>query len=58
MKLEDINETVFQTLTPEVQNELISSIANMNMNDTFFVTIIVSSMLAFIYFSMKINTQG
>ena len=58
MKLEDINETVFQTLTPEVQNELISSIANMNMNDTFFVTIIVSSMLAFIYFSMKLKFEG
>ncbi len=53
MKLEDINETVFQTLTPEVQQELIESIANVDMNDTFFAIVAIISMFTFIYLAMR-----
>ncbi len=57
MKLEDINETVFQTLSPEVQNQLIESIANADMNDTFFATVAILSMLTFAYLSIRLTLR-
>ena len=53
MKLNDINETVFQTLSPEVQDQLIRSAANTDMNNVFFAAIVIIAMLAFTYFSIK-----
>jgi len=45
MKLQDINATVFQTLTPEVQNKLIEAQQNSDSMDPFIVLSFVALMM-------------
>ncbi len=53
MKLEDINESVFQTLSPEVQSQLIESASVASMNNTFFATVGIAILFTFAYLMMK-----
>ncbi len=53
MKLEDINETVFQTLSPEVQSQLIRSATSIEMNNGIFIAVVLVLMFGFAFFAIK-----
>ncbi len=54
MKLDDINNTVFQALSPEVQQQLVSAASINDSNTTIFAAIVIITMLTFAYFSIKL----
>ncbi len=58
MKLNDRNSTVFEALSPEVQQQLISASLTDDIITTTFALVVIIVMLTFVYFSINLKGES